>query len=54
MKALLFIEVLHHHAVCKKFGLFLVTFQNKTKRKEERKKIIVYFYIIIYCVRSMS
>ena len=47
---------MYHHAVFKKFGLFLVTFQNekKKKRKEERKKITFYFYIIIYCVRSMS
>ena len=49
---------MYHHAVCKKCGLFLVTFQNKKQkkreRKEQRKKIIFYFYIIIYCVRSMS
>ena len=46
MKALL----LYHHAVCKKFGLFLVTFQKK--RKEENNIIFLYNYI--YCLRSMS
>ena len=40
--------------MCKKLGLFLVTFQNKKKRREERKNIIFYLYMIIYCLRSMS
>ena len=45
MKALL----LYHHAVCKKFGLFLVTFQNEKKKKGRKKEnyiLFLYNYIL--------
>ena len=43
---------MYHHAVCKKFGLFLAKFQNKKRRKEEN--IILFLYNYIYCLRFMS
>ena len=43
---------MYHHAVCKKFGLFLAKFQNKKRRKEEN--VILFLYNYIYCLRFMS